>query len=143
MPRATAYYINGIILLHPSSRTTAGVWVFSESAVSCAPTDVMEVGGLISNALIHSKDNLPHPTHWKGFFAPVLQLSGSRTFGDFMKLAKCVEIDQQGNSITFTPTKNLGTDDGFEPITARACQANAERTDDLGTALLTAFSDSD
>lgn len=143
MPRATAYFVNGKIIIHPSSRTPSGVWIFSEPAVSCASSDVMEVGGLISKALIQSKDNIPHPTNWRGLFDPVLQLSGSRTFGGFMKLAKCVEIDQQGNTTTFTPTKNLGTDDGFEPITARSCRANAERTDDLGAALLTAFSDSE
>lgn len=143
MDRATAYYINGEVLLHPSSRTTVGVWILSEPVTSCVPTRVLELRENILNALDQSKDNVRHPTNWKGLFAPILKMSGTKTLGEFMRLAKCVEIDRQGDLIVFTPTRNLGVKEGFEPINERSRQITCEKVEHLGDALVAAFGDTE
>lgn len=127
MKCATAYLIERKILVHPSSKTVDGVWILSEP-VTClddsAPNEVL--GRALADALQRSVTGVAHPTQWKGLFEPVLRLAGIKTWSSFARQARSVEIEMDGSRIMFVPTKNLGADEGVEPISGKSLTTNAE-----------------
>ena len=60
-----------------------------------------------------------------------------------MKSAKCVEIESDAGRVSFIPTKNLGVDEGFEPLSIKASQTAFGEPDSLGNSLLSAFDDAE
>ena len=143
MQRATAYQRDGKIFLHASSRTTAGVWILSEPICAFEPTSVPLVVKHVIDALNGSKEKVPHPKTWKGLFDPVLQLAGVKALNTFMKSAKCVEIEFDVDRVSFIPTKNLGVDEGFEPLGIKTRKTEFGNPESLGNYLLSAFRDTE
>src|SRR5664280_101765 len=116
MKRAIAYKRADEIFLHASSMTTAGVWIISLPVLTCNLNDRARLSGYIAEALEGSKEGVSHPTSWKGLFDPVLELAGVKSWSAFAKPAKCVQIELESDQVRFTPTKNLGPKEGFQPI---------------------------
>jgi hypothetical protein len=143
MQRATAYQRGGKIFLHASSKTTAGVWILTKPVFAAEPTNASQLGQYVIDALNGSKEQVPHPTMWKGLFGPVLQLAGVKALNTFIKSAKCVEIELNADYVSFIPTRNLGVDEGFEPLDMKARQTAFGTPDNLGKALLAAFGDTE
>jgi hypothetical protein len=104
--------------------------------------DAVQLGNAILAALDGSKDNVAHPTSWKGQFDVVLKMAGVRTWNAFAKSARCVEIEFETNRISFLPTRNLGAKGGFEPLSAKVLSSPPESRR-LGTELLLAFDEAE
>lgn len=115
MKLATAYRRGSAVLVHPSARTTDGVWILSEPCVRL-PSDCsdVELGDAVLSALKGSKSPLPHPTEWKGVLEPLLDAAGVRSWKTFAKCAACVEVAALAGELEFVPTENMGADEGFE-----------------------------
>ena len=115
MKRATVYRRGPAVLVHPSSRTTDGVWLVSEPCVRLSSdcSDV-EMGNALLAALEESKLSVPHPTQWKGILQPLLSAAGVKSWKTFAKSAVCVEVEAQDSRVELIPTQNLGSDDGFQ-----------------------------
>jgi hypothetical protein len=142
MKKATAYKHGDSLYVHALSKTTAGIWMLSQPVVSCSVSeDAVVVGRHLTDALNGSRENIPHPSSWKGVFDPVLQLAGIKSISTFNKAAKCVDIESDGAEAALVPTRNLGPDDGFEPISGLAQRASLNDPLKLGTALLKALED--
>lgn len=115
MKRATAYQRDASILVHPSSRTSDGVWILSEPCVRLSSDcDDAELGEVILSALGVSRLSLPHPTDWRGILEPLLKCAGLKTWKSFVRGAVCVEVEERGEQLEFWSTRNLGSDQGFE-----------------------------
>lgn len=139
MKKAAAFQRGGKIFLHASSKTTAGVWIMDEPLLVVDSPDATQLGSCVVIALNGSRENVPHPTIWKGHFDPMLRLVGVKTLNAFMKANKCVEIESAAGQISFTPTKNLGTTGGFEPLDTKVIQVMLGTPDSLGRSLFAAF----
>lgn len=149
---AAAYRIGDAIILHASSRTTAGLWILSTPVLACDAGDTLQLGKGILAALEGSVDGVPHPTSWKGRFDPVLRLAGVRSWRSFARTASCVEIECEKASMKFEPTRNLGPKEGYEPLPGKSHHISLASGDNdyghddacadmLGRALLAAFAD--
>jgi hypothetical protein len=55
-----------------------------------------------------SRHNIPHPTSCDGLFEPLLELAGVKSWGKFMKGSLCLGIGDDGEWLSFEPTKNQG-----------------------------------
>lgn len=115
MKRATVYRRGPALLVHPSSRTTDGVWILSEPCVRL-PSDCsdVEMGNAVLSALEGSKSPVPHPSQWKRVLEPLLKAAGVEAWKTFAKSAVCVEVEAQDGQLEFIPTENLGGDEGFQ-----------------------------
>jgi len=115
MKRATVYRRGAVILIHPSSCTTDGVWILSKPCVRLSSDcGDAEMGSAVLSALEGSKLSVPHPTQWKGLLEPLLMAAGVKAWKTFVKSAVCVEVEQQNGQLEFIPTVNLGSDEGFQ-----------------------------
>ena len=142
MQHASAYEWHGRIILHPDSKTTSGFWIGSEPISSSDPGDPIELGRAILSALGGSKGGVPDPSIWADLTAPLLKFVGAKSFRAFFGSARSVSIELQDDRVTFTPYRNLGARDGYQPIQGkdRTCPANDSG---LGAALLSAFQDTE
>lgn len=142
MQHASAYEWHGRIFLHPDSRATTGVWVGGEPNTSSDPGDPVELGPAILLALSGSREGVPHPSIWEDKSAPLRKFAGAKSFRDFFGSARLVSIRLQDGRATFTPYRNLGTRDGYEPIKGKDRTTPVEDPE-LGTVLLSAFQDTE
>lgn len=117
MKAATVYERNGKLYVHSSSKTTAGVWVITSPVLVVGKESTAEIGRALRECLAASGEGVPHPKSFTNLFDPVLDLAGTKSFGTFVKSAKCVEVETSDDAIvTFIPTRNEGVDDGFVPL---------------------------
>jgi hypothetical protein len=131
---ATIYERKGKLYVHSSSKTTAGVWVINAPALIVDKANVGELGHAIRECLAASREGVSHPSSLANLFDPVLDLAGVRSFGTFVKLAKCVEVEtNDGVTATLIPTRNEGADDGFAPLPNRT-EAILDSDEALGAA---------
>src|SRR3989338_4755350 len=114
MKRAIVYQRWSVILVHPSSRTTEGVWILSIPCVRL-PTDCSdaELGEARQSALEGSKASVPHPTQWNGVLEPLLKVADVGAWKTFAKSAVCVEVEQEADGLNLIPTINRGINEGF------------------------------
>lgn len=117
MKAATIYERKGKLYVHSSSKTTAGVWVINPPVLAVEKEATGEIGRAIRECLGASREGVPHPKSFTNLFDPVLDLAGVKSFGTFVKSAKCVEVETSGDAaVTLIPTRNEGVDDGFAPL---------------------------
>jgi hypothetical protein len=142
MKAASSYLKNGKIYIHPSSKTTAGVWILSEPVIvlDCKESS-KNLGSAVIDALNSSKEQMPHPTTWKSIFDPILKLSGSKSWNNFVKSTRCVEIELDENIICFIPTLNQGEKEGFSQLSSKKISVNSLSVtyDKMGECLLEVF----
>lgn len=116
MRRATVYRRGGKYLVHASSRTTEGAWIVWDPTLAMSEDEEAgELGRNIVAALDGSCSGVPHPRDWKAVLSPLLALGGVKSWATFCKSAACVEVEEEGGRVALVPTRNLGSDDGFEP----------------------------
>jgi hypothetical protein len=114
--RATIYQRQGSFFVHASSRTTEGVWILDNPCLKVeaqASDDVL--GTAIRTALDGSRSGVLHPRVWTSVLDPLLKLAGVRSWGAFAKVAKCVEIEEEGAAVHLVPMREVGLDEGFAP----------------------------
>jgi hypothetical protein len=117
MKAATIYERKGKLYVHSSSKTTAGVWVINAPVLAIDKEDTGEVGRALRACLEASREGVPHPKSFTNLFDPVLDLASVKSFGTFVKSAKCVELETSDDAtVTLIPTRNEGVDDGFAPL---------------------------
>jgi hypothetical protein len=142
MQHADAYEWRGRIFLHAYSKTTVGLSVLSQPVLAADPRDPSELGRAILLALAGSKKGVPHPSIWENVSAPLLELAGAKSRSAFFRSARCVDIKCEGDRVTFTPMRNLGTREGYEPIKGKD-QTSLRDGADLGNTLLLAFQETE
>ena len=134
MKAATIYERKGQLYVHSSSKTTAGVWVIDAPVLAADKGNAGEVGRAILECLAASREGVPHPTSFTNLFDPVLDLAGVKSFGTFVKSAKCVEVETSDDStVILIPTRNEGVDDGFAPLPNKT-KAALDSDEALGSA---------
>lgn len=139
MKAATIYERNGKLYVHSSSKTTAGVWLINSPVLAVDKEDAGEIGRSIRECLAASREDVPHPKSFTSLFDPVLDLSGVKSFGTFVKSAKCVEVEMRdGAAVTLIPTRNEGVDDGFAPLPYKT-EAPLGSDEALGSAAVAAL----
>lgn len=136
MRRATAYRRKGHFFVHASSRTTDGVWILTEPCVKlsedCSDRDL---GAAARAAVAASRTGVPHPQTWSGLLDPLLRQAGVKTWSAFAKTATCAEIEEDGGKASVIPTRNLGVDEGFQPIPAKAEIVDLDAAEALGASV--------
>jgi hypothetical protein len=96
------------------------------------------IAGRLLAALSNSREDVPHPTTWKGLTGPLLKAAGVRSFDAFAKPAKGVDISQDESGVVLIPTKNGGPRNAFLHLTDRALKSDTSDTS-LTSALRAAF----
>jgi hypothetical protein len=137
---ATIYECEGRLFFHSSSRTDAGVWVANGPFLAASKEHVGEVGRAVRACLAGSSNGVPHPKSFAtNLFEPVLNLAGVKSWGTFVKSAKCVEIETTNDTVaTLIPTRNEGAKEGFFPLAAKT-EATLDSDEALGTAVFAAL----
>jgi hypothetical protein len=124
MKTATAYVRNSLLYLHSCSKTSAGVWIATDPFVRIENGAAREEKGEVAVRVLEaSRDGAPHPTNWSGLIAPLLGLAKVKSWKVFMKGAACLNLeleDNKGRVLRVIPCRNLGPEDGFEPIQTQA-----------------------
>lgn len=138
MKAATIYERVGKIYVHSSSKTIAGIWVINAPALMVEAGDARELGRSLQECLAASNEGVPQPRSFANLFDPVLSLAGVKSFNTFVKSAKCVEVELDGETATLIPTRNEGGEDGFAPLPGKA-QVVAGGDDGMGLAAIAAL----
>lgn len=116
MKRATAYMSNNKFIVHPDSLTTVGVGFATEPFIKIdSPFIASEVSNSIKKALSAAVIGVPHPTDWNAqaeSYHYNMGLNSKRIHKDF----SCCSIQQDESFFYFTPTKNLGSKNGYTHI---------------------------
>ena len=139
---ASAYEWRGRIFLHAYSKTTHGVWILSQPVLEADPRNPAELGRAILLALAGSKEGVPHPSIWDDVSAPLIKFVGAKSRSAFFGSARSVSIKHQSDPVMFTPKRNLGTRNGYEPLQEKA-RTSLSDIAELGAALLSAFKDTE
>lgn len=119
MRSATVYLRKGTYVVHASSMTTDGVLIRSEPTLAVSEdAGAGELGQAIVAALDGSRSGVPHPTDWKAVLQPLLAVSGTKSWVAFAKAATCLGVEEDAGQIVLVPMRNLGKNEGFEPVFA-------------------------
>lgn len=136
MKRASVYLRKKQCLVHASSKTTDGVWIIWEPCLAVQAADAdRDLGDAIQTALDASQTGVPHPRNWKELQKPLLALAGVRSWSTFSKGAACVEVEEEGGRIALIPTRNLGTDEGFQALPSRQISLERGEVEQLGASV--------
>jgi hypothetical protein len=77
-----------------------------------------------------------HLTNWNGLVAPLLELARVTSWATFVKKAKCLSLEAEGERLKLIPNRNLGTEDGFEPVPECAIELSFPSSpDQIGAAI--------
>jgi hypothetical protein len=139
---ASAFRRLGIIYVHSQCRTTEGIWIASDPflrlEVSASP---VALGEAVFAALGASQSGVSHPPRECNLFQPMLKLSGTKNWSSFVRNTICVGIaSEDAARIEFTPYRNLGPKEGFEPASTEALSLPISSSAvEIGAALLQAL----
>jgi hypothetical protein len=135
---AVAYFTNGRILLAPVSRTASGDALAHDPRAFGKSVKKPILATAIAEALAASQAALhdPTPEALKRRFIPFQDAAGVKNFKTFMREARSVDIDRTRDTITLTPSTNLGPNNGFEPVEAEAVTLPPEDLEAVAVALL-------
>ena len=139
MKRAEVYLRREVLIFAPQSRTTAGVWIVGRPCVTVSgEAPAHEKAAAISTVLDASTDSVSHPTSWTGVLQPLLDAAGVKNWKTFVRSAKSVGVECDGDSIVFVPYANLGAASGFQRMPADAIRVSRSAPPDEVEACLTA-----
>jgi len=137
MKSATAYSRRGKIFIHSSSKTKDGVWILAEPVISIGDVvDSNAVGASVRECLHGSRIGVDHPKSFSDLFSPMLKLAKVKSYKEFAREAKCVEIVEDDGVISFFPTANHGVDEGFVRLGGAREISQAKEDLQVGKALL-------
>jgi hypothetical protein len=135
---ATAYLRQHVFFVHSLSKTTDGVWIFTEPCLGFdGSASDYDLGKAVADVLDYSKINVRHPTVWTGLFDPVLKLANVRSWSQFVRSATCAELAVEDDQYSIVPTTNLGPNDGFEPRASETVRLRGASIEKLGAGLRT------
>jgi hypothetical protein len=136
MQSAVAYRRKRKWYFHSEIKTTDGVWVATHPFLS-SEQESLDVGDRAKQALAKSTEGVSHPIDWSGLFTPMLDLAGVKSWSSFSRGAELVGIEMEGNSIKLIPHRNLGPNEGFEPIVGDAIHLPSDAScEDIGNAII-------
>jgi hypothetical protein len=138
MKVAMIFEAGGQIVVHASSKTTAGLWISSEPVLQAWASNAKSVGTAVLQCLTASASGIPHPKSFKNLFDPVLAVAGVKSHRAFMSGRKCVKAQMNGDELILVPMRNEGPKEGFSPLSDGYPVAwHSEET--LGSAVLSAL----
>lgn len=134
--RAIAYLWRGRVFVVASSQTRMGVWIHTGCPIEVGIGEAAAIGQAVVNCLRSSREGVDHPAQdqWKAVTAPLLDLAGVKRWSSLARGLKAVSIERSGNSVAFTPTRNLGPKQGIldsSSLQFEARPGNAEMGEDL------------
>lgn len=135
---AVAYFTNGRIIVAPVSRTLSGDTIATAPKWFGKSAKKAVVAQAITEALTASHDGVPDPApdQRKRQFIPFQDAAAVKNFKSFMRDAKRVDIDRTGDTVSLTPSDNLGVNNGFEPRPGDTRTAPANDDEAVAGALL-------
>lgn len=142
MKAATIYECAGRIFMHSSSKTSAGIWVISPPWFAVDQINPDDVGRLIKQCLIESREGVSHPESSDSIFNPILEMAGIKSWNTFSKLARCVGVETIDDQVVlFESTLNEGVGGGYSPLSFKY-KASMHSERDLGHKALEALKES-
>lgn len=140
---ATIYRLDTRFVVYPVSTTTADVGIASEPYIVLpTPVSAVDLGMAINHALDSYRNDVPHPTNWKGLSGPRLAAAGVRSEAALHKQASMISVTRTGNTVSFTPQRNggaTGADKGFHALDERAVTLDEPTQEAAGEAVLRVF----
>jgi hypothetical protein len=131
-------------LVEPNFEATTGIWL-SAGPVQRLPRSAppAELGAAVRVALQESRQGVPHPTDWKKFVPPVIEVAGVRSWAALQRSAAKCHIEAGTDGVKVVPLRNGGTrgdDRGYHSLGDLAVKLPATATDEeLGAAVLAAL----
>lgn len=120
---AAVYRANGRLLIGPYAKTTEGLTLNAGPVVVCElNAQPGDLAAEICDALSASGRVVPHPARgeWSGGFDAYLKAARVRSYKAFMLGARCVDVQEMNGNLVLTPHRNLGSREGFEPLSEQA-----------------------
>jgi hypothetical protein len=135
---AVAYFTNGRIILAPVSRTLSADTIATDPKWFGKSAKKAVVAQAIADALSASRTGLtdPTPEQWKRQFIPFQDAAAVKNFKTFMREARRVDIDRNGDTVTLTPFDNLGANSGFEAREGEVALSSANDLEAVAGTLL-------
>lgn len=132
---------NDLVVIHPWTRSTSGVMSVCEPYLVLRAFDPASLGAAVRKALDASLTDVPHlnPADSGAHLQPLLKAANVRSWSALVRGAHSVEIEDNGETVVFTPTVNRGARDGFVERVGRAIEAGDVTEKGLGVAALEAL----
>ncbi|MCW3842176.1 hypothetical protein ONA70_18945 [Micromonospora yasonensis] len=132
----------GRYVAHSSSLTTDGLWI-ANGVFDLLDADAgdKELGAAVRHMLDASRSGVPTPDlrYGPSPFAPVLAALGLRSWATYAKGTVHVDVEQDGDEVLVTPTRNGGAREGFVGDTGQTARLTAPGDEELGSALRAAL----
>lgn len=132
----------GQLIPHSSSLTRDGFWVANGVfEILSQEVDDLALGEAVRRMLDASRQGVPTPDLRRGPspFAPVLAAVGLRSFAGYARGARHVGVEQHGDRIVVTPSRNGGTKEGFVGRADEAVALQAPDSEELGRTVIDAL----
>lgn len=137
MKRATVYFKDGSYFICASSRTAKGFWVASRPYCK---VDSAGLGDKVLEALSASRLGVEGPENTEAgldsLIQPILDLSQSETWDEFVKGTTCCHISLKDDEIKAMPTKRSGQEFAHQPKLSVT-----GKSDEIESLLIKAFSE--
>jgi hypothetical protein len=132
MRAMTLYSYRRKMFAHSLDRTRSGVWVASPPMIELE-SDSEGIASGIRTCLSASRSDIDHPDSLVGLLRPILSLAHVRTYADFAKSARSVNVERLDDVVTLTPTRNAGVKGGYigAPHLAKSCSVDSAELGDL------------
>lgn len=117
MKFATIYKRGAVLIIHPTSKTTAGVGIGTPPfLVVDADASPGIIGRELVQALQAGRSGIPHPVDWSNVGTPLLEAAKVRSWSAFVRGTLCCVVSDDGKDIGLIPTVNRGARTGFEHL---------------------------
>jgi|SRR5579875_785317 len=139
---AHAYERNGEWYFQPSSMATTGLWIATPPLVQVNSYDSRQRKGEAALEVLNaSQQGIPLPEDTRSVIVPLLTKAGARSWTEFVKKAKCVGLELEGDKLTLMPHRKFPrSKDALEGITEQAVVLAANASpEEVGAALEEAF----
>jgi hypothetical protein len=133
---------NGYFFISSYSQTTDGFWTRNNDILTCTVTSSEDyLGEVVLATLTHSRVNIATPPQQSRRPDPLLKAAGVGSYSEFMKRTRIVQVERTNDQLTVTPTRNLGSREGFAPLDHKQLTVTIENPRVVGNAILRAFDD--
>jgi hypothetical protein len=136
--RACVYQRNNKFYVSAEDQNNAGFWTINPEVTVVDVHDPDQLHVEVNLALKRSRSNIPIPSRDEKLLANLFKAAKTSSYSAFAKVAKCVDVELQGQTISIMPYRNLGTRKGFEPI-VESLLTLPEDSSELGVMVVRAF----
>jgi hypothetical protein len=140
MKAASIYLRRGKFFVDTESRTTAGFWIATGPVRVLNESDSAGVSEALKSALEASTTGVDTPSPGEDLTGPMLAAAGLKSWGSFVKDAKCVGATLADGVITLTPDRKVDELGNYVPISEKARTVRASSSE-LGSAIIESFRD--